>query len=590
MDLIILPAILLGALILFVSDRISADLVAMLMLAALLLFKFITPEEAVSGFSNSATITIGAMFILSAGLIHTGVVDYLGVIAEKRISKTNIGLMLFILVIAGGASAFINNTAVVAVFLPVIIKISKERGISPSKFLIPLSYAAILGGSMTLIGSSTNILVSSIANDNGLAEFKMFEFTNVGIVLFAVGGLYLIAFAFRLLPDRAGTGDLTKNYRMHRYLAEVTVTANSGMIGKSLTEKKIAETYDINVLEIIRGDEKIWRQLGTTPIRSGDILLMRGSVQNIIKFSEREGLQTLGEAELGDEDLQGEDVILADAIIAPNSKLIGYTVKEINFRRRYGAFVLAVQSHGRTIRDKIGRIPLHFGDSLLIQGSSNSLRNLQNNRDFLVMEELKLEKFRTDRALVALGIIALVVISAALEIFPIMVAAILGAVAMVITGCISIKEAYSNIDWMVIFLLAGMIPMGIALEKSGLAALAAGGLLDLLGGSSPVFILSTLYIGTVLLSSILSNNATAIVIAPIAISMAAALGVNPKPFLMAIMFGASTSLITPIGYQTNTLVYGPGRYKFFDYFKVGFPLNLIAWVLITLLVPYFWHF
>ncbi|MCH7618187.1 MAG: SLC13/DASS family transporter [Candidatus Marinimicrobia bacterium] len=590
MDLIILPAILLGALILFVSDRISADLVAMLMLAALLLFKFITPEEAVSGFSNSATITIGAMFILSAGLIHTGVVDFLGVIAEKRISKTNIGLMLFILVIAGGASAFINNTAVVAVFLPVIIKISKERGISPSKFLIPLSYAAILGGSMTLIGSSTNILVSSIAKDNGLAEFKMFEFTNVGIVLFVVGGLYLIAFAFRLLPDRAGTGDLTKNYRMHRYLAEVTVTENSGMIGKSLTEKKIAETYDINVLEIIRGDEKIWRQLGSTPIRSGDILLMRGSVQNIIKFSERENLQTLGEAELGDEDLQGEDVILADAIIAPNSKLIGYTVKEINFRQRYGAFVLAVQSHGRTIRDKIGRIPLHFGDSLLIQGSSNSLRNLQNNRDFLVMEELKLEKFRTDRALVALGIIALVVISAALEIFPIMVAAIFGAVAMVITGCINIKEAYSNIDWMVIFLLAGMIPMGIALEKSGLAALAAGGLLDLLGGSSPVFILSALYIGTVLLSSILSNNATAIVLAPIAISMAAALGVNPKPFLMAIMFGASTSLITPIGYQTNTLVYGPGRYKFFDYFKVGLPLNLIAWVLITLLVPYFWHF
>ncbi len=443
---------------------------------------------------------------------------------------------------------------------------------------------------MTLIGSSTNILVSSIAKDNGLAEFKMFEFTNVGMLLFAAGGLYLLAFAFRLLPDRAGTGDLTKNYRMRKYLTEVTVTENSGMIGKSLTEKKIAETYDINVLEIIRGDEKIWRQLGSTPILSEDILLVRGSAQNIIKFSEREKLQTLGEAELGDEDLQGEDVILADAIIAPNSRLIGYTVKEINFRQRYGAFVLAVQSHGRTIRDKIGRIPLHFGDSLLIQGSSNALRNLQNNRDFLVMEELKLEKFRTDRAILALGIIALVVLSAALEIFPIMVAAILGAVAMVITGCINIKEAYANIDWMVIFLLAGMIPMGIALEKSGLAALAAGGLLDLLGGSSPVFILSALYIGTVLLSSILSNNATAIVIAPIAISMAAVLDVNPKPFLMAIMFGASTSLITPIGYQTNTLVYGPGRYKFFDYFKVGLPLNLIAWVLITLLVPYFWQF
>ncbi len=590
MDNILLIGILLGTLILFISDRLSADLVALLALVALLLFKFITPEEAVSGFSNSATITIGAMFILSAGLIHTGLVDQLAVLAAEQIKNAQYGLMLFIIVIAGGVSAFINNTAVVAVFLPVIIKISRERGLSPSKFLIPLSFAAILGGSVTLIGSSTNILVSAIAKDHGLTEFKMFEFAPVGMTLFVAGGLFLWLFAYRILPERASTGELTKSYNMKRYLTEITVTESSPMIGKTLMEKKIAETYDVNILEIIRGEEKIWRKLRSTAIEKDDLLLVRGSVQNIVKFTTGENLQSLSDTVLGDEDLQAEDVILAEAVIAPNSTLIGYTVKEINFRQRFSAFVLAVQSHGTTFRDKIGRIPLHFGDSLLLQGSSKAIQNLQNNQDFLMLEEVKLEKYRTNKALLAIGIIALVVLFSALELLPIMVAAIFGAVLMVITGCINIKEAYANIDWMVIFLLAGLIPMGIALQKSGLVRSAADNLLILFGDLSPVFILSALYIGTVLLTSILSNTATAIVVAPIGISMALSLGVNPKPFLMAIMFGASTSLITPIGYQTNTLVYSPGRYKFIDYLKVGLPLNIMAWLIITLLIPIFWPF
>ena len=377
---------------------------------------------------------------------------------------------------------------------------------------------------------------------------------------------------------------------MKRYLTEITVTESSPMIGKTLMEKKIAETYDVNILEIIRGEEKIWRKLRSTAIEKDDLLLVRGSVQNIIKFSTGENLQSLSETVLGDEDLQADDVILAEAVIAPNSTLIGYTVKEINFRQRFSAFVLAVQSHGTTFRDKIGRIPLHFGDSLLLQGSSKAIQNLQNNQDFLMLEEVKLEKYRTNKALLAIGIIALVVLFSALELLPIMVAAIFGAVLMVITGCINIKEAYANIDWMVIFLLAGLIPMGIALQKSGLVTSAADNLLILFGDLSPVFILSALYIGTVLLTSILSNTATAIVVAPIGISMALSLGVNPKPFLMAIMFGASTSLITPIGYQTNTLVYSPGRYKFIDYLKVGLPLNIMAWLIITLLIPIFWPF
>ena len=574
----------------FISDKLSADLVAMFMLAVLLLFKLVTPAEAVSGFSNSATITIGAMFILSAGLIHTGVVDYLAFIADKKIKNANIGLMLFIIVVAGGASAFVNNTAVVAVFLPVIIKISRERGISPSKFLIPLSFAAILGGSMTLLGSSTNILISSISKSYGYEEFKIFEFSKMGIILFAVGGVYLLLFSYKLLPNRASTGDLTKNYRMRRYLTEVTVTGDSPMIGKSLTDRKIAETYDVNILEIIRGEKKYWQKLRSTLIEDQDILLVRGSVQDILNFTKSEKLLSLSDVDLGDRDLQAEDVILAEAVIAPNSKLIGFTVKTINFRRRYGAFVLAIQTHGRTLRSKIGQISLNFGDSLLLQGSADALQDLRGNQDFLMTEEVKLDNFRTNRAIIAIGIIFSVVILSAFEVFPIMVAAIFGAIAMVTTGCINIKEAYANIDWMVIFLIAGMIPIGIAIEKSGLAINAAEGILNIFGDLSPTFILSGIYIGTVLLTSVLSNTATAIVIAPIGISMAITLGVNPKPFLMATMFGASTSLITPIGYQTNTLVYGPGKYKFFDYVKVGLPLNLIAWLLVTLLIPVFWPF
>lgn len=590
MDSIILIAVLIGALILFISDKLSADLVAMFMLAVLLLFELVTPAEAVSGFSNSATITIGAMFILSAGLIHTGVVDYLAFIADKKIKNANIGLMLFIIVVAGGASAFVNNTAVVAVFLPVIIKISRERGISPSKFLIPLSFAAILGGSMTLLGSSTNILISSISKSYGYEEFKIFEFSKMGIILFAVGGVYLLLFSYKLLPNRASTGDLTKNYRMRRYLTEVTVTGDSPMIGKSLTDRKIAETYDVNILEIIRGEKKYWQKLRSTLIEDQDILLVRGSVQDILNFTKSEKLLSLSDVDLGDRDLQAEDVILAEAVIAPNSKLIGFTVKTINFRRRYGAFVLAIQTHGRTLRSKIGQISLNFGDSLLLQGSADALQDLRGNQDFLMTEEVKLDNFRTNRAIIAIGIIFSVVLLSAFEVFPIMVAAIFGAIAMVTTGCINIKEAYANIDWMVIFLIAGMIPIGIAIEKSGLAINAAEGILNIFGDLSPTFILSGIYIGTVLLTSVLSNTATAIVIAPIGISMAITLGVNPKPFLMATMFGASTSLITPIGYQTNTLVYGPGKYKFFDYVKVGLPLNLIAWLLVTLLIPVFWPF
>jgi len=590
MDSLILLALLIGALILFISDRLSPDLVTMFMLAVLLLFKLVTPVEAVSGFSNSATITIGAMFILSAGLIHTGVVDYLAFMADKRIKNSNIGLLLFIIIIAGGASAFINNTAVVAVFLPVIIKISRERGMSPSKFLIPLSYAAILGGNLTLIGSSTNILISSISKSYGYEEFKIFEFSTIGLILFAVGGLYILLFSYKLLPHRASTGDLTKNYRMRRYLTEITVTADSPMIGKSLTDRKIAETYDVHILEIIRGDKQIWRKLKSTLIKDQDVLLARGGVEDIIKFTKAEHLLNLSEAVIGDRDLQTEDVILAEAVIAPNSKLIGYTVKEINFRQRYGAFVLAIQTHGRTLRNQIGSISLSFGDSLLIQGSADTLQNLNGNQDFLMTEEVQLENFRTNKALVATGIILSVVLLSVFEVFPIMVAAIFGAIAMVTSGCINIKEAYANIDWMVIILIAGMIPIGIAIEKSGLAIIVAENVLKIFGDLSPIFLLSGLYIGTVLLTSVLSNTATAIVIAPIAISMAITLGVNPKPFLMATMFGASTSLITPIGYQTNTLVYGPGKYKFFDYFKIGLPLNLIAWLLVTLLIPVFWPF
>ncbi len=588
MGTVLLLAIILFAIIAFSTEMFPVDLVAMIILSLLLLFNLVNPKEALSGFSNEATITVAAMFVLSAGLKKTGAVDFLANSLSRMPLSSEWAVIAVLSVMIASMSAFINNTAVVVVFLPIAQRLSREFNISPSKLLIPISFAAIMGGTCTIFGTSTNIIVYGILKDRGLADLGMFEIGKLGLITSAVGILYMVTAGRKIIPHRATNKGLTKKYKMHSYLTEVVVNSESQAIGKTVEDLNLSEKFNITVLGIFRGDQHIWVGLRNTYIENNDVILIRGNIQDILKMSTRLGFSTLQEKKAP--DLEKGETLMVEAIISPTSGLIGRTIKECNFRRRYRAFVLAVNTHGKIIRNKIARVRLAVGDTLLIEGTPGDIDSLYESDDFIMIKDVNLSAFMSGKAIYAIIIIISVVVMAALKIFPISIAAILGSVAMIVSGCLTVKDAYNNMEWMVIFLLAGIIPLGIAMEKTGTATMLADTIRDSIGVLGPWAVLSVFYLLTALMTEIISNNATALLIAPIAITTAQTMGVDPKPFAIAVMFAASASFITPIGYQTNTLIYGPGGYRFLDFTKVGLPIAAFFWVLCSILIPFFWNF
>ncbi len=592
-DVIIVSTIIIVALILFATERIRVDLVAALIMATLMVIGLIRPNfldygDAVSGFSNKATVTVAAMFILSAGLLKSGAINLIsgrllryGAHGEKK-------LFLVLMATAGVVSAFINNTAAVAVFLPVTLTISKSYQISPSKLLIPLSFVSIVGGTCTLIGTSTNILVSSMAADAGIGGFGMFELTKLGAVFFFVGLIYLFFFARVLLPDRVQNQKLTKKYRMGNYLTALVINEGSPLVNNTPAESRVNSKYDVTILEIIRNDKHIWSGLRDAKLQIGDILLVRGTIDGFMAMKNAEGVTIRSQERFADKELDSDDSVLSEGVIAPSSPLVGKTLKEANFRHIYNVFALAIRKHGETLHNKIGHIRLEVGDALLLQGQKRAMESLSGSSLFLMMQEVNFPIIRKEKALVAILITAGVVLTAALGIMPILVSAIVGCLLLVLSGCVTVQEAYDSIDWFVIFLLAGVIPLGLVMENTGTAAWLSAQLLSITEQFGPVVILSAFYLIVTIFTSIMSNNAAAVVFVPIGIATAQKLGLNPTPFLMAITFAASASLSTPFGYHTNLMVYGPGGYKFMDYIKVGVPLNLLFWILATLLIPVFW--
>ncbi|MCF7804325.1 MAG: SLC13 family permease [Candidatus Marinimicrobia bacterium] len=590
MDILILIIIIVGAVILFASEIFPIDMVAGLILGALLLTNLISVDEALTGVSNPATATIAAMFVLSFGLSKTGAINYLG---DRIIhyTKGNVGrIFVIFLLVASIISGFINNTAAVAIFLPMALQFAHEFRFSPSKILIPLSYASIFGGTMTLIGTSTNIIVSSIAADHGLGALGMFEFTKLGIVFVVVGLLYLFLFARKNLPVRSILSSLTQKYHMTRYLTELQVPEDSPLVGKTPLDKQISNRYDLNILGIVRGKRKILIDIRITKLRPDDILLVRGPIDRIMRLKEREKLLLLTDTKLNDEELAIGDNTLTEVLVSPNSRLIGSTLKEIDFRRRYGCFVLAIRKQGETLRNKISNTPMSASDTLLIYGSKRRIDALKDDQNFVVLEEVDIKLQRGHKWIFAITIILAVVLLAALNVMPILKSAILGVLALVLTRTITMQEAYKAVDWSVIFLLAGVIPLGRAMENTGLAQIIGDSVAQLGGPYGPVVVLGALYVATNVLTETMSNNSTAIIMAPIAITTANALSVSPLPFLMAVTFAASASFMTPVGYQTNTMVYGPGGYKYTDYLKFGFPLSIMFLFIATLLIPMIWPF
>jgi di/tricarboxylate transporter len=481
------------------------------------------------------------------------------------------------------------NTATVAIFIPVAMVLAKRRKIAESRVLMPLSFASQFGGVCTLVGTSTNILVNAIAVSGGLAAFGLFEFARLGLIMSCFGIAYLVLAGAWLLPSRKGDVQHTDKYRLSDYLAEFRVTANSSLIGQSWLASEAGKEHEAELINLLKSDETGWQQPGAI-IEEGDTLLLHGDADRLMKLKDNYNLETKADEEIGDQKLSSDDVKLVEALVPPHSNLAGKTIGASDLSLRFGCTVLAAQRRDRVLRQKLAHIRLEANDTLLLQCEVDKVPRILESSDLIVTSELTELFLRKDRALIALGILGGVLALAASGVAPILFATLIGAVAMVVTGCLNIEEAYRAVDWKIIFLLGGILPLGLALEQTGAASWLTGKLLSHAISAGPLTVLAVLYLTTAVLTETMSNNAAAILLAPVAFSVAKIMDIDPRPLLVAITFAASTSFATPVGYQTNTMVYAPGGYRFSDFSKLGIPLNLMFWVLAVLLIPRFWPF
>ena len=575
------------AVVLFVTEKFSTDIVAILVMVVLLVSRVLTPAEGLAGFANTATITVGAMFVLSAGMFRSGAVNFVGR-GLGRLARHSSGLMLFVLMVGVGVlSSFLNNTAAVAILIPVVIVVARRADTSPSKLLMPLSFASMFGGMCTVLGTSTNILASAISEQAGLGAFGMFEFTKLGVIFFAVGVTYMMTVGRKLVPDHRGRGDLTTSFGLGDYLTDLILQADSKSVGKALESAPLVKDLGIEVLQIRRGEDTL-RPTPETVLCENDVLRIQGNLRTINELKDRAGVAFGMSVKWRDEDLQSTDTRLVEAVVGPSSPLAGKSLAESRLRENFGASVLAVRQHGTLRHSEFENITLMPGDTLLIDVPNDQIEHLTEQRVFLVVSRAGIPRFNWPKAAKALAIVVSVVVVAATGLLPIVAAAATGALAMVLSRCISTEEAYGAIEWHVLYLLAGMLSLGAAMEKTGASTMLAEGMVNAVGGFGPIALLAAFFGATMLLTEVMSNNATVALLLPIAITTAHSIDANPRTFMFAVVFAASSSFMTPVGYQTNTMIYGPGQYRFVDFVRVGAPLNLIFWILGVLLIPWFW--
>lgn len=610
------------ALVLFVTELLPVDVTAILIMVLLMVlgadgvvnFTEISTAEGTSGFSNSATITVLAMLILSSGISQTGVVQILGrkmsAFAGDDLNKQ----LLATIGVSGPISGFINNTPVVAILVPVISDIAHKGKTSPSKLLIPLSYASMFGGMLTLIGTSTNILASDVSERLLGQPFSMFEFTKLGIIVLLVGSIYLLTVGHRLLPERVPVEeDYVQDYAIEEYLTEVVVDEDSPLIGTTVADAIDHVEFDADILQVVRDDEEFIEPIGQKTLRSGDMLRLRANRPTVQQLVDRGTLTLAGSPETAD-DLEPEavpDRTLVEIVVPRGSFLVGESLESSTFRQRYDATVLAFRSRGETVRSDMDERRIRVGDTLLVQAAPDSIDRLSQNDDFIVAHEPEEPDYRTEKiphaAAIMAGVVGFVAVpwgsvGAALAAgtgigafeglaafsLSILVTALAGVVAMVATGVLKPTEIYDAVEWDVIFLLAGIIPLGIALEQTGGADL-LGTLVASTGAYLPAIgVLWVFYLATGLITGVISNNASVVLMLPVAVETATQIGANPFAFVLAVTFAASTAFLTPVGYQTNLFVYGPGGYKFMDFVRVGAPLQLLLSVVTVFGIAFFW--
>ena len=594
-DIIIVLSILVLGFILFLLEYFTIDVTALIILSCFFGLGYLTPSEAVSGFSNPAVITIGLLFILSSAIQKTGLLEYLVVTINRLLqSSRGLGMAVYYFTVSI-ASSLINNTAIVAIFMPVTIRLAHRYQISPSKMLIPLSYAAILGGTLTLVGTSTNLLVNSIyMSYEGVEPLGMFEFFRYGIIILIIGTIYLLIVAPKLIPSRTVTSSLTKSYHLGGYLTEMRIKKESALVGKSCLDRSINHNYDVTVLDIIRDQKHIVNNIRRTILKEGDILFVRGTLENFIRMKEVEGITLLTDEKLTQAELEQEDNELVECLLTDDSDLVGKSLMSTNFRQVFGAFILAIRREGDIIRKKIAHMQLHAFDTLLVYGPTKKISTLSDRGDFIVLGKVE-ARLQKDRFWwVSIYVVLISIFLASIGYVPILKGAFISVVILLCLKIITAQESYQSIHWQVIILIAALIPIGIVLQSTGTA--------DWIGNNisrfiylfsiswQPYVLLATIYFITMILTEISSNVATAIIMVPIAIAVSGQIGLESRPFVFAVAFAASASFITPIGYQTNLMVYGPGGYKFSDYIRVGLPLSLLLFLTAVIILPNIWSF